>query len=144
MCALRSAEFVIAFNKGIDMNANLLEACEMLGIVTAKGSHYYYKEQRLGHGREAVSSTLAGGWGAATLPFPVRDVEVHHVSEQPPPLPQVPGHSLAAHLHLALSLCSQPHTAKQSNKGIQIARLPSHEWLHCEESTQVLCGCTMC
>eukprot|EP00775_Hariotina_reticulata_P005020 gene5020-5261_t len=56
----RSAEFIIAFNKGIDKFANLLEACEMLGIVIAKGSHYYYGQQRLGQGREAVSSQLAG------------------------------------------------------------------------------------
>jgi hypothetical protein len=41
--ACRSAEFIIQFNKGIDMNATLLEACELLGIVTAKGSHYYYR-----------------------------------------------------------------------------------------------------
>lgn len=56
----RSAEFIIQFNKGIDMNATLLEACELLGIVTAKGSHYYYKEQKLGHGRDAASARLAG------------------------------------------------------------------------------------
>lgn len=61
MCLLcRSAEFIIAFNKGIDKNANLLEACELLGIVNVKGSHYYYKQQHLGQGRDAVSSLLAG------------------------------------------------------------------------------------
>jgi hypothetical protein len=42
-CCCRSAEFIIQFNRGIDMNATLLEACELLGIVTAKGAHYYYK-----------------------------------------------------------------------------------------------------
>eukprot|EP00882_Tetradesmus_deserticola_P019951 GHRQ01021502.1.p2 GENE.GHRQ01021502.1~~GHRQ01021502.1.p2 ORF type:complete len:202 (+),score=84.35 GHRQ01021502.1:600-1205(+) len=56
----RSAEFIIQFNRGIDMNATLLEACEVLGIVTAKGSHYYYKDLKLGHGRDTASATLAG------------------------------------------------------------------------------------
>jgi len=34
----RSAEFVIAFNKGIDASGNLLEACLALGVVQAKVS----------------------------------------------------------------------------------------------------------
>eukprot|EP00879_Flechtneria_rotunda_P019793 GHRR01020804.1.p1 GENE.GHRR01020804.1~~GHRR01020804.1.p1 ORF type:complete len:436 (+),score=101.62 GHRR01020804.1:188-1495(+) len=55
----RSAEFVILFNKGIDQDASLLEACEMLGLIQAKGSHYYYNDERIGHGREAVASALA-------------------------------------------------------------------------------------
>lgn len=34
----RSAEFVIAFNKGIDAGMNLLEACLAVGIVQGKVS----------------------------------------------------------------------------------------------------------
>lgn len=54
----RNATFVIEFNKGIDPTATLLEACEQLGIVTSKGAHYSYKDQKLGHGRDAVKHLL--------------------------------------------------------------------------------------
>lgn len=50
---------MIEFNKGIDPTATLLEACEQLGLVSSKGAHYYYKDQKLGHGKDAVKLELA-------------------------------------------------------------------------------------
>ena len=46
------AEFDIMFGSGISSQGCLLDAAEAVGIVTKKGSWYYYGEERLAQGRD--------------------------------------------------------------------------------------------
>ncbi|CAL5220871.1 g2957 [Coccomyxa viridis] len=52
------AEFDIMFGSGISSQGCLLDAAEAVGIVTKKGSWYYYGEERLAQGREKTLQEL--------------------------------------------------------------------------------------
>lgn len=54
----RQAEFDIIFNQGISTANEIVDAGEQLGIITRKGSHYYYQDDRLGLGKEAASRAI--------------------------------------------------------------------------------------
>ena len=52
------AEFDILFGSGISSQGCLLDAAEAVGIVTKKGSWYYYGEERLAQGRDKTLQEL--------------------------------------------------------------------------------------
>ena len=52
------AEFDIMFGSGISSQGCLLDAAEAVGIVTKKGSWYYYGEERLAQGRDKTLQEL--------------------------------------------------------------------------------------
>ena len=54
----RQAEFDIIFNQGISVANEIVDAGEHLGIITRKGSYYYYQDDRLGLGKEAASRAI--------------------------------------------------------------------------------------
>lgn len=54
-----SAEFDILFGSGINAIGCLLDAAESSGVVTRNGSYYYFADERLGQGKDAVSQRLS-------------------------------------------------------------------------------------
>ncbi len=52
------AEFDIMFGTGISGLGCLLDAAEAVGIVTKKGSWYYYGEEKLAQGRDKTLAEL--------------------------------------------------------------------------------------
>ncbi|MEX1247382.1 MAG: recombinase RecA [Anaerolineales bacterium] len=54
----RTAEFDIMYNEGISRAGDLLDLASQLEIITKRGSHYLYKEERLGQGRENAKAFL--------------------------------------------------------------------------------------
>lgn len=52
------AEFDIMFGSGISSQGCLLDAAEAVGIVSKKGSWYYYGEERLAQGRDKTLQEL--------------------------------------------------------------------------------------
>ena len=52
------AEFDILFGSGISSQGCLLDAAEAVGIVSKKGSWYYYGEERLAQGRDKTLQEL--------------------------------------------------------------------------------------
>ncbi|MEX2160849.1 MAG: recombinase RecA [Anaerolineales bacterium] len=54
----RTAEFDIMYNEGISRAGDLLDLASQLDIITKRGSHYLYKEERLGQGRENAKAFL--------------------------------------------------------------------------------------
>jgi len=54
----RTAEFDIMYNEGISRSGDLLDLATQLEFVTKRGSHYLYKEERLGQGRENAKAFL--------------------------------------------------------------------------------------
>jgi recombination protein RecA len=54
----RTAEFDIMYNEGISKAGDLLDLASQLDIITKRGSHYLYGEERLGQGRENAKAFL--------------------------------------------------------------------------------------
>ena len=54
----RQAEFEIEFGRGIDTTGCLLDLGVRYGVVGKSGSHYSYRQQRLGQGRGEVRAFL--------------------------------------------------------------------------------------
>ena len=54
----RTAEFDIMYNEGISKFGDLLDLAAQAEIITKRGSHYLYKEERLGQGRENAKAFL--------------------------------------------------------------------------------------
>jgi recombination protein RecA len=54
----RTAEFDIMYNEGISKSGDLLDLAAEAEIITKRGSHYLYKEERLGQGRENAKAFL--------------------------------------------------------------------------------------
>jgi recombination protein RecA len=54
----RTAEFDIMYNEGISKAGDVLDLASQLDIVTKRGSHYLYGEERLGQGRENAKAFL--------------------------------------------------------------------------------------
>jgi recombination protein RecA len=54
----RTAEFDIMYNEGISKVGDILDLATELEIITKRGSHYLYKEERLGQGRENAKAFL--------------------------------------------------------------------------------------
>jgi len=54
----RTAEFDIMYNEGISRSGDLLDLAAQSEIITKRGSHYLYKEERLGQGRENAKAFL--------------------------------------------------------------------------------------
>ncbi len=54
----RTAEFDIMYNEGISKSGDILDLASELEIITKRGSHYLYKEERLGQGRENAKAFL--------------------------------------------------------------------------------------
>ena len=54
----RTAEFDIMYNEGISKSGDLLDLATQLEIITKRGSHYSYGEERLGQGRESAKDFL--------------------------------------------------------------------------------------
>ena len=54
----RTAEFDIMYNEGISKSGDLLDLATQLEIITKRGSHYAYGEERLGQGRENANDFL--------------------------------------------------------------------------------------
>lgn len=52
------AEFDIMFGSGISGQGCILDAAEAVGIVTRKGSWYYFGEERLAQGRDKTLQDL--------------------------------------------------------------------------------------
>jgi recombination protein RecA len=59
----KEAHFRINFGQGVDKTLEILDLAEELGIVTLRGSHYYYKEERLANGQAAMYSLLNDNQG---------------------------------------------------------------------------------
>ncbi|HRQ92814.1 MAG TPA: recombinase RecA [Anaerolineales bacterium] len=54
----RTAEFDIMYNEGISKAGDLLDLASQMDIITKRGSHYLYGEERLGQGRENAKAFL--------------------------------------------------------------------------------------
>ncbi len=54
----RTAEFDIMYNEGISRSGDLLDLATQLEFISKRGSHYLYKEERLGQGRENAKAFL--------------------------------------------------------------------------------------
>jgi len=54
----RTAEFDIMYNEGISRAGDLLDLATQLEFISKRGSHYLYKEERLGQGRENAKAFL--------------------------------------------------------------------------------------
>ena len=54
----RTAEFDIMYNEGISRAGDLLDLATQLEFIAKRGSHYLYKEERLGQGRENAKAFL--------------------------------------------------------------------------------------
>lgn len=54
----RNAEFDILHDRGIDYEGDLLKLAEEDEVVQKSGAHFSYKDQRLGHGKEATVQFL--------------------------------------------------------------------------------------
>ena len=54
----KTAEFDIMYNEGVSKSGDLLDLATQLDIISKRGSHYVYGEQRLGQGRENAKSHL--------------------------------------------------------------------------------------
>jgi recombination protein RecA len=54
----RVAEFDIMYNEGISKSGDILDLATQLDIINKRGSHYLYKEERLGQGRENAKAFL--------------------------------------------------------------------------------------
>ncbi|MDA1329968.1 MAG: recombinase RecA [Chloroflexi bacterium] len=54
----RTAEFDIMYNEGISKSGDLLDLATQFEIVSKRGSHYGYGEERLGQGRESAKQFL--------------------------------------------------------------------------------------
>jgi recombination protein RecA len=50
----RNAEFEILHDRGIDYEGDLLKLALEDGLIEKSGAHFSYKDQRLGHGKEAT------------------------------------------------------------------------------------------
>jgi recombination protein RecA len=61
----RQVEFDIAFGRGIDRMAEVLDLAIEQGVVTQAGSWFSTGEQRLGHGRDAVLAAMNADSGLA-------------------------------------------------------------------------------
>lgn len=54
----RTAEFDIMYNEGISRSGDLLDLATQVEIISKRGSHYTYGEERLGQGRENAKDFL--------------------------------------------------------------------------------------
>lgn len=54
----REAFFDIEFGKGISAAGEMLDLGIQRGVVRQSGSHYYFNEESLGHGREKAKQRL--------------------------------------------------------------------------------------
>ena len=54
----KTAEFDIMYNEGVSKSGDLLDLATQLEIVTKRGSHYSYGEERMGQGRESAKAFL--------------------------------------------------------------------------------------
>ncbi len=54
----RTCEFDIMYNEGISIAGDLLELGVPYGVIDKKGNNYYYKEEKLGLGRENAKAFL--------------------------------------------------------------------------------------
>jgi recombination protein RecA len=54
----RTAEFDIMYNEGISKAGDVLDLATQLDIISKRGSHYLYGEERLGQGRENAKAFL--------------------------------------------------------------------------------------
>ncbi|MGH2581352.1 MAG: recombinase RecA [Anaerolineales bacterium] len=61
----RTAEFDIMYNEGISKSGDLLDLATQLDVITKRGSHFLYGEQRLGQGRESAKAFLRENEGLA-------------------------------------------------------------------------------
>jgi len=52
---LQVAEFDISFDTGINKELSVLEAAVKIGVVEARGAHYYRNDKKIEHGKEAVT-----------------------------------------------------------------------------------------
>ena len=78
----RTAEFDIMYNEGISRSGDLLDLATQLEIVSKRGSHYSYGEERLGQGREKAKAFLREHPEmAAELDTQVRDQSLRNLSE---------------------------------------------------------------
>lgn len=72
----RSATFQILFGEGISREGEILTLGERLKIVTKKGAHYYYGEDRIGHGYDASRQYLRENTAVADKI--VQDIRTSH------------------------------------------------------------------
>ena len=56
----RSFTIPVTFGKGIDYHVDVLEFCEMLGVVQKAGSYYKFNDNTIGQGRFAAAEFLEG------------------------------------------------------------------------------------
>ncbi len=54
----RTAEFDIMYNEGISKSGDILDLATQIDVITKRGSHYLYGEERLGQGRENAKAFL--------------------------------------------------------------------------------------
>ncbi len=54
----RTCEFDIMYNEGISISGDLIDQGVAFNVIQKSGSNYYYKEEKLGLGREASKATL--------------------------------------------------------------------------------------
>ena len=54
----RTAEFDIMFGEGISRTGDVLDVATSSGIVTKRGTFFYYGEEKLGQGRENAKDCL--------------------------------------------------------------------------------------
>jgi recombination protein RecA len=74
----RTAEFDIMYNEGISKVGDILDLATELEIITKRGSHYLYKEERLGQGRENAKAFLRDNQNLADeIEAQVRTQAVH-------------------------------------------------------------------
>lgn len=53
---LQIAEFEIMYDRGINKELSVLEAAVKMGVVEARGAHYYRNDKKIEHGKEAVTN----------------------------------------------------------------------------------------
>jgi len=51
---LQIAEFEIMYDRGINKELSVLEAAVKMGVIEARGAHYYRVDKKVGHGKESM------------------------------------------------------------------------------------------
>jgi len=51
---LQIAEFEIMYDRGINKELSVLEAAVKMGVIEARGAHYYRADKKVGHGKESM------------------------------------------------------------------------------------------
>ncbi len=80
----KTAEFDIMYNEGVSKSGDVLDMATQLDIITKRGSHYTYEDERMGQGRENAKAFLRENPElAASIELKVREVHFESGENKP-------------------------------------------------------------